>query len=118
MNGQFEKGKSGNAGGRPKKTEAQIAFERKCREWAEMFALDKLKRVADSDKPSEIIAAVKEICDRGFGKAEAISYVEANVNAPVGSSVEELSREVADLLGGGESAGGQVATENQVDAGI
>ncbi len=91
----------GNSSGRPKKTEGQIRFERQCREWAELFALDHLKRAAKSEKPQEIIAAVREICDRGFGKAEAISYLEANVNPAIGSSPEDAAREIEDLLAQG-----------------
>lgn len=95
----------GNASGRPKKTEAQINFERRCREWAELFALDKLKKAADSDKPGEIIAAVKEICDRGFGKAEAISYIEANVTDITGTPLAALEGELDELVPGEASKG-------------
>ena len=107
---------NGNPGGRPRKTAEQINFERRCREWAEMFALDKLKKAASSEKAAEIIAAVKEICDRGFGKAEAVSYIEANVTAPTGSSADDLAGEIASLIPGAATSGGEPAGAGQVDA--
>lgn len=63
-----------------------------------MFALDKLKKAADSEKPMEIIAAVKEICDRGFGRAEAVTYLNADINTPAGKSPDESAREIEELL--------------------
>jgi len=106
----WAKGQSGNPGGRPRKSEEQQRFERRCREWAELFALDKLKKAADSDKPSEAIAAIKEILDRGFGKAEAISYVEASVTDRTSPSPAELAAELGALISeaageSGESSG-------------
>src|SRR3990167_8309453 len=90
---------NGNRSGRTRKTREQIEFEKKCREWAHLNALGKLKKAADSDKAVEIIAAVREILDRGFGKAETISYVEANVTGTIGASPEEFAREIEELLG-------------------
>ena len=113
----FEKGNRANPGGRPKKTEGQIKFERKCREWAELFALDNLKRAAKSEKPLEIIAAVKEICDRGFGKSEAITYLEANVTEASGSSIKDLEREFAEIIGNPEAEGVGSVSKTEVDAG-
>ena len=107
----------GNASGRPKKTEEQIKFERKCREWADLFALDNLKRVAKSKKASESLAAVREILDRGFGKSEAISYIEANVTAQTGSSVEEIEGELATLIPGAAPKSIGVDSADPVDAG-
>lgn len=113
---KFEKGHPGGPG-RPKKTPEQIKFERDCREWASLLALDKLKKAAGSNKPMEAIAAVKEILDRGFGKSEAISYIEANVTSEAGSSVEEIARDLESIVG--DTAGSPVCgdSEAKVDAG-
>lgn len=113
----FEAGKSGNPGGRPRKTEEQIRFERRCREWADLFALDRLKKAAGSNKAAEIIAAVKEICDRGFGKAESISYIDASVTANPSPTVADLEREVSDLLGAGKIEGCPVHSAPKVESG-
>lgn len=113
----FEKGNRANPGGRPKKTEGQAKFERRCREWAELFALDSLKRAVASDKPMEIIAAVKEICDRGFGKSETISYLEANVTSTTGSSIEALEGELAEIIGASEVKSIGDNSTDKVDAG-
>lgn len=96
----YEKGRSGNPGGRPRKTQEQIDFERKCREWGTLFALDKLKKAADSGKAMEIIAAVKEILDRGFGKSEQIQYSEVNVTTENTPNSSELVSRGEDLLRG------------------
>lgn len=111
----FEKGNRANPGGRPRKTQEQSDFEAQCRNWARLFALDKLKRAADSKKAGEVIAAVKEICDRGFGKSEAISYLDANVTSPTGRSAKELADEIANALGAGAVESGGVPGGNQVD---
>ncbi len=113
----FEKGNRANPGGRPRKTQEQVDFERKCREWAQLFALDKLKKASDSSKAMEIISAVKEICDRGFGKAEAISYIEANVTSETGSSIKEIEVELTELIGAPETKSIGSDSADKVDAG-
>lgn len=113
----FEKGQSGNPGGRARKTEEQIRFERRCREWAELFALDKLKRVADSKKSLESLAAVKEILDRGFGKSVITSVIDGQITSTPGSSIQDLTAEITDVIGGSEAEGGSVDSEGQVDSG-
>lgn len=117
----FQKGDAwnGNAGGRLRKTEEQKAFERKCREWAKLFALDKLKKAADSEKAGESLAAVKEILDRGFGKSEQISYVDLETNASDNLSLglADARRIVREALAGSFPASPNGDAENTVDSG-
>lgn len=113
----FEKGNRANPGGRPRKTQEQLDFERKCREWAQLFALDNLKRAAKSTKAMESIAATKEILDRGFGKPEVVQYSEVNVTAESGSSAGEIEAGIADVIGKPANGSGEVAGKAEVDAG-
>ncbi len=101
---KFEVGHPGGPG-RPRKTEEQIKFERQCREWAALFALDKLKRAADGDNPTAALAATREILDRGFGKSVETSVIDAYVAPQTGSSVEDLAGELASLVPGAEAKG-------------
>lgn len=111
----FEKGRSGNPGGRAAKTEAQTDFERKCREWASLFALDRLKKTADSDNAVASLAATREILDRGFGKPETVSYIEGNVTPMLGAGIADLKREIGDILSGREGARIAMDDQGQVD---
>ena len=113
----FAKGQSGNPGGRPKKTDEQIKFERKCREWAELFAFDKLKKWVERDdrQPDSARWALNEILNRAFGKPVETSVIDATVTPDTGSSSAELEREIADLLSGAKTAGNQANPENPVD---
>lgn len=113
----FEKGKSGNPGGRPKKSQEQLDFERKCREYASLFSIERLKKWAQSENAMASMAALKEIHDRGFGKSEAVSYVEANVTAPSGFSAQELAERGAKLLGVAPSGNSGVDSGPGVDSG-
>lgn len=112
----FKPGQSGNPSGRRPKSPEQIKFETRCREWAATLAADKLIKLASHTNPTAQIAALKEILDRGFGKPEAISYVEANVTTPTGSGVDELAGEIAALVPGAEGEGGGDTGKGQVDA--
>lgn len=64
----FERGKSGNPGGRPLKTEEQRRFENRCRVWADKNAFAKLEKYADSEDKDERKWALQEILNRGFGR--------------------------------------------------
>lgn len=113
----FERGKSGNPGGRPRKSEQQVNFEEKCRNWAALYAFDKLKKLADSEDEKAIQWATKELLDRGFGKSVETSVVEAHVTSDTGSTVEALADELAQVIGGAEAEGGGHVGPAQVDAG-
>lgn len=113
----FEKGSSGNPGGRPRKSKEQVEFERKCQEWAAVFAMAKLAKAADSENVREVLAATQEILNRGFGKPVETSHVEASINSEVGSSVEDLERDLAELIGAGKGSGGGNPSAVTVDSG-
>ena len=75
--GQFEKGVSGNPGGRPKKPEG-----------LEKHGLKAFKRIAEiaenSDNEKIRFEANKWLCEMAFGKPTQSTAIEGNVNvAPV-----------------------------------
>ena len=61
---KFEKGKSGNPGGRPKENSEVRAAAR----LHGMTAIDKLVELINSDDQRIAVAASQAILDRGFGK--------------------------------------------------
>jgi hypothetical protein len=66
----FVKGKSGNPGGRPPKTEEERTLEAMCRDKTQA-ALAVLVKIMDSEKSNERnrITAAMAIIERGHGKA-------------------------------------------------
>lgn len=113
---KFEKGHPGGPG-RPRKTDDQIKFERQCREWAVLFALDKLKKAADSDNPTASLAATREILDRGFGKSVETSVIDAYVTPETGSTAQALEDELAAVLSEPAEKGAGNASQDQMDPG-
>jgi hypothetical protein len=112
--GKFEKGHPGGPG-RPKKSDEQKRFERRCREIADTLGIDRLVYWLKSTNSAASLAALKEINERGFGKSVAFEVLDAEITGPAGSSVEDLAGEVADLLGERAAKGGQMDSEGQVD---
>lgn len=111
----YDKGRSGNPGGRPRKTQQQIDFETKCRDWSALYAFDRLKAWLAHKDAKVAQWALSELLNRGFGKPT--ETVEAHVTTDTGSSVEDLGRELADLIGAPKVEGAPVHPEGQVDTG-
>ena len=83
MGGRFQKGKSGNPGGRPRGAIADLSAE--ARKYGKI-ALDKLVELLQKGEERSQLAAAKEILDRGFGRPLAPVDV-----MMVGKKLSELS---------------------------
>ena len=78
----FKPGKSGNPGGRPKKTQAQKDALQMIRDLAPLAA-QKLKDIIEADdvKTSDQLRAIEIIFDRAYGKAYANEAVDNALDA-------------------------------------
>ena len=72
----FQKGKSGNPGGRPKKAPELVEIEGLARELAPE-AIEKLAEWMRSDNAKASVSAANALLDRGFGKAR--QQIEATI---------------------------------------
>jgi len=63
--GQFQKGQSGNPGGRPK----SIKEVKEAAREHTLLAIERLAHWARSDEPAASVAASNALLDRGWGKA-------------------------------------------------
>jgi len=97
----FEKGKSGNPGGRPK---ALMPDGRTLAEAAREHSADALKVLIEALKKPELsFAAAKELLDRGFGRAPQ----SVEVGGPDGGPIETRSQ--LDVTGLSEQALREIA---------
>ena len=68
----FAKGKSGNPGGRPKKTQEVYDLEAACRSIAPEAVQVLLQIMRDGKQESSRVRAAETVIDRGFGKAAQV----------------------------------------------
>lgn len=100
----WKAGESGNPGGRPRKTQAQVEFETLCRDWSAENGFRKLTDLVESSNPRISMWALGEILDRAFGKPVATSIFEAEVVTQQGVSLEDLIQNINVLLPSAVSA--------------
>ena len=96
--GSFEKGKSGNPGGRPKAITEIRELAREHGPWA----ITRLRELAEGGDGKVAVAAVRELLDRGYGRPVQAVEVDARVHA-------SDPRELLESLLGRVSARGDAA---------
>jgi hypothetical protein len=95
----FQKGQSGNAGGRPKKTQEEMDLIAACREKTPA-ALATILDIMDNGQERSRLAAAQVVIERGWGKA--VQPVESS--GPNGGPIETVQRiELVALDGNGAS---------------
>ncbi len=75
----FQKGKSGNPGGRQKKTPEQIALEAQCKVLTPDALTTITQIMRDGENERNRLAAAQYVLDRGWGKAR--QEVDAKIDA-------------------------------------
>ena len=80
--GMFAQGKSGNPGGRPKRTEEEFALIDACKRKAP-DALDVIIKIMETGESDKVrLSAAQYVIDRGYGKAK--QETDLNVSGELG----------------------------------
>lgn len=78
--GRFQKGKSGNPGGRAGKSEEQKTLEAMCREKTPQALATILEIMEDGDSHKVKLSAAQYVIDRGWGRAAQAVVIEGGQN--------------------------------------
>jgi hypothetical protein len=110
---RFQPGQSGNPAGRPKGIAAVV---RERTDPSAMVGI--LLEVAEDPraKPSERIAAVRELLDRGYGKAPAFAAIEGNDPLELSAIAQEIQG-IADELAARRQNASESAENRAADTG-
>ncbi len=85
----FQPGRTGNAGGRPKKTEDERTLEQMCKEKTPDALATILDIMASSQQDRAKLAAATYIVDRGWGKAKESVELSGLVTLSIADQIKQ-----------------------------